>query len=117
MKVKSAYPRAGHPATSRHVILTPEQKRLIDESTGPVQIVGRQGQVWVTARSLVTEDEIAESCRVAADFDDLSEAEHGLLDCDLDRIAEQSRNFKPTGTTLSDLLSELQSKYPMSTLQ
>ena len=67
------------------LILTEEQQRLLDESREPVQIVSRSGGILTTVG-------------------------HGLTDADLDRIAQDSRDFHPAAATLSELVDRLKSQ-------
>ena len=67
------------------LILTEEQQRLLDESSEPVQIMSRNGGVLTTVG-------------------------HGLTDADLDRIAQDSRDFHPAAATLSELVDRLKSQ-------
>ena len=70
------------------LILTEEQQRLLDESSEPVQILSRRGGILTTVG-------------------------HGLSDVDLDRIAQDSRDFHPAAATLSELVDRLKSQDAM----
>ena len=50
------------------ITLSPEQLRLIDESTETVEIVDGRGQVYAKLECGFTESEIAEAVRRAANF-------------------------------------------------
>ncbi len=89
------------------IILTEEQQRLLDQSIVPVQVVDRTGRLLASVAVDVSEEELAEAHRIAAEFDDLTGTSHGLSDADLDRIAQSSRDFKPGDPTLRELIDRL----------
>ncbi len=92
------------------LILTEEQQRILDESDEPVQVMDRTGRLLASVSIEATEAEIAEAHRIAKELDDLTGTDHGLSEADLDRIAEQSRNFRPAAVSLRELIDRLEAQ-------
>ena len=92
------------------LILTEEQQRILDQSDELVQVVDRTGRLLVSVSIKATEAEIAEAHRVAAELDDLTGTDHELSAAVLDRIAEQSRNFRPAAVSLRELIDRLETQ-------
>lgn len=93
------------------LILTEEQQRLLDQSIVPVQVVDRTGRLLASVAVEVSEEELAEAHRIAAEFDDLTGTSHGLSDVELDRIAQSSRDYRPGNPTMRELIDRLSRQF------
>lgn len=92
------------------IILTREQQRLIDNSTEPVEIVDLNGRVLTSFETGVSEEELSVAQCIAASFDDVPGAEHGLSTASLARIDAESRHFRPAAESTRELLDRLKSQ-------
>ncbi len=93
------------------LILTEEQQRLLDQSIVPVQVVDRTGRLLASVAVEVSEEELAEAHRIAAEFDDLTGTSHGLSEADLNRIAQSSRDYRPGNPTMRELIDRLSRQF------
>ena len=93
------------------LILTEEQQRLLDQSIVPVQVVDRTGRLLASVAVEVSEEELAEAHRIAAEFDDLTGTSHGLSEADLNRIAQSSRDYRPVNPTMRELIDRLSRQF------
>ena len=93
------------------LILTEEQLRILDLSVEPVQVMDRTGRLLVSVPVDVSEEELAEAHRIAAEFDDLTGTSHGLSEADLNRIAQSSRDYRPVNPTMRELIDRLSRQF------